>query len=268
MGFLDDQLGIVTGAAVGLGKHYALALAREGCNLVVCDIRPEIAEVVRELQSLGVEAKAFVADVSVPQDVRKVVDAASGTFGRIDILINNAGIWRGSTATDDLDKSVDDYDRLIGVNLKGEYMFGRAVIPTMIAQQSGNIINISTDHVHTHPGRPTAGGSGMDLYDVSKWGLTGLTATWARELNGHGIRVNSFCMGATDSNMLRGFYNFAAPEEEVAKWMRPDEVCGLAIQLLREGPGGRTGENIGVWLGFEIELKANPRAKPPANQAV
>jgi len=264
MGYLDGKLAIVTGAAVGLGRQYAAALAQEGANLVLCDVRPEIEQVARDLRQFDVQVTGHVADVSVPEDVRRVVDDAVAAHGRIDVLINNAGIWRGSTANDDLDKSLEDYDKVIGTNFKGPFMFARAVIPHMIAGGGGHIINIATDHVHTHPGRPTAGGGAMDLYDVSKWGVLGLTLTWARALKPHNIRVNSFSMGATDSYMLRSFRNFAPTEEEVAAWMRPENVCDLAIQMIKEGPDGRTGENIGVWVGFEIELKPVPRAKPLA----
>ena len=256
------QVAIVTGAAVGLGRQYALSLANQGCDVVICDIRPQIADVAEELRQLDVRAQAHVADVSVAGDVKRVVDSAIGSFGHIDLLISNAGIWRGGGPKDSVDKSLEDYDALIGVNLKGVYLFGRAVIPHMIAAGGGHIINIDTDHVHTHPGRRTSGGGIMDLYDVAKWGVLGLTLTWAKALRTQNIRVNSFSMGATDSHMLRGFHNHAAPPEEVASWMRAEEVCDLAIQMHREGRAGRTGENIGVWVGFEIELKPVPRAKP------
>ena len=151
---------------------------------------------------------------------------------------------------------------LLGTNLKGVYMFGRAVIPHMINRGGGNIINIASDHIHTHPGRPTGGGSSLDLYDASKWGINGLTIAWAKALKEHNIRVNAFCMGATDSYMLRSFMDFKVPPEVAATWMKPEEVCDLAIQLLREGPEGRTGENIPAWLGFELELSTQPWPKP------
>ena len=262
MGDLSGRVAIVTGAAVGLGRQYAIALAREGCDVVLCDIRPDVAQVAEELRRFNVRAEARVADVSVAADVRRVVDSAMAIFGRIDIQVSNAGIWRGSGPKDAVDKSLEDYDALIGTNLEGVYLFGRAVIPHMIAAGGGHIINIDTDHVHTHPGRPTSGGGIMDLYDVAKWGVLGLTLTWAKALKPHNIRVNGFSMGATDSYMLRGFHNHAAPPKEVATWMRAEEVCDLAVQLIKEGPNGRTGENIGVWVGFEIELKPIPAAKP------
>lgn len=263
MGFLSGQVGIVTGAAVGLGNQYARALAEEGCNVAICDIRPEVHDLGRELQGLGVEALAFDADVSSAPDVRRVIDATVAKWGRIDVLISNAGIWRGSMPADDLDKSLEDYDQLIGTNLKGVYLFGRAVIPHMIASgRGGNIINIASDHIHTHPGRATGGGIVMDLYDASKWAINGLTVPWSKALKEHGIRVNAFCMGATDSFMLRSFHQFKATPEVVANWMTAREVCDLAVQLIGEGPTGRSGENIPAWLGFEVELATQPAARP------
>jgi NAD(P)-dependent dehydrogenase (short-subunit alcohol dehydrogenase family) len=267
MARLKGQVALVTGAAVGLGRQYAESLARSGCDLVICDVRPEVARAEEELGRLGVRAVGHVADVSLPADVRRVVDSALRDFGRIDILISNAGVWRGGGAKDSLDKSLKDYDVLIGTNLKGVFLFGRAVIPHMIAAGGGHIINIATDHIHTHPGRPTAGGGAMDLYDTSKWGVLGLTLSWAKALEPHNIRVNSFSMGATDSHMLRGFHNNAPSAADVATWMKPEAVCDLAIQLIDEGPAGRTGENIGVWVGFEIELKPVPAAKPASAAA-
>ncbi len=262
MGERTGRTAVVTGAAVGLGRGYAEALARAGYDLALCDIRPDVRAVAEALGDRGVEAVAHVGDVADPALARAVADDALARWGRIDVLVANAGTWRGSHPTDPLDKSLEDYRILMGTNLKGVYLFGRAVIPAMIAAGGGHIINIATDHAHTHPGRPTSGGGIMDLYDVSKWGVLGLTLTWSRALAPHGIRVNSFSMGATDSHMLRGFHKFAAPPEEVAKWMSPAAVCDLAIQLIDEGPSGRTGENIGVWVGFEIELKPIPAAKP------
>ena len=259
---LSGQVAIVTGAAGGLGRHYAIALADAGCRMVICDVRPSIENVAGELRERGVEAVAYVANVSVPCDVRRVVDGARAEFGRIDILINNCGIWRPTGPKDDLDTSLKDYEDLIGVNLKGEFMFGRAVIASMLKTGGGNIINIATDHVHTRPGRPTSGGLNMDLYDTSKWGVFGLTLTWAKALKDRNIRVNSFSMDATESDMLRNAYGRPPTQEEMAGWMRPEAVCGLAVDLVNEGPLGRTGENIGVWVGFEIELKSNPTPRP------
>jgi NAD(P)-dependent dehydrogenase (short-subunit alcohol dehydrogenase family) len=103
----------------------------------------------------------------------------------------------------------------------------------------------------------------MDLHDASKWGVVGLTVAWSKALKDRGIRVNSFSMGATDSYMLRSFNKFPGPEV-VATWMKPEQVCGLAIELINQGPDGVSGENYPAWLGFEVELSTQPRPKQAA----
>ena len=141
------------------------------------------------LEEAGGEAQAFVADVGVAEDVRRVVDGHVERFGGVDVLVSNAGVWRASTATDDLDKTLDDYDFVVNTNLKGVYLFGRAVIPHMIAGGGGNIVHIASDHVCTcgtpslrphedtpncpftgQGPRPTGGGPDMDLYDALEVG--------------------------------------------------------------------------------------------------
>ncbi|MEQ9003477.1 MAG: SDR family oxidoreductase [Pseudomonadales bacterium] len=264
---------IVTGAAVGLGNAYARALAREGANVAVCDVREEVLSLPAELEALGVRAVAWQADVSEPADVRRVVDGARSALGSIDILINNAGVWGASVADDDLDKTESDNRRIVGTNLKGEFLFGRAVIPIMLAQGTGGeIVNIATDHMvtcgapnHICPKlpscpwkdapRPTGGGDSMDLYDAAKWGINGLTFAWAKALRPHNIRVNAFCMGATDSYMLRSFHNFDPSPEEVASWMSADDNAQALIDLLNEGTAGRTGENMNFCVGRPCRLE-------------
>ena len=275
---LKGKNAIVTGAAVGLGNAYALALAREGVNVAVCDVREDVDALPDRLRELGVKAVGWRGDVSDPADVRRVVDGARDAFGSIDILINNAGVWGASVADDDLDKTLADYERIVGTNLKGEYLFGRAVIPIMLEQGTGGeIVNIATDHMVTcgtpndlcpglascpagKPGgwpkpRPTGGGDIMDLYDASKWGLNGLLFAWAKALRPHNIRVNAFCMGATDSYMLRSFHNFDPSPEEEASWMKAEDNAQALIDLLKEGPGGRTAENMNFCVGRPVRLE-------------
>ena len=270
---LAGKNAIVTGAAVGLGNSYAHALARAGVNVAVCDLREDIHDVAVALQAHGVEAVAWQGNVSDPDHVRTVVEGAREAFGSIDILINNAGVWGASVADDNLDKSLADYDLIVGTNMKGEYLFGRAVIPIMIEQgRGGEIINIATDHMvtcgtpwHVCPGtdkcpwadspRPTGGGEIMDLYDVSKWGLNGFLYGWAKALAPHNIRVNAFCMGATDSYMLRSFHNFDPSPEEEASWMRAEDNAQALIDLLEEGPTGRNAQNINFCVGRPVKLE-------------
>lgn len=270
---LKGKSAIVTGAAVGLGSSYAKALAQEGVNIAVCDLREEIHEVAGSLRALGVNAVSYRGDVSDPDHVRTVVDGARAEFGSIDILVNNAGVWGVSVADDDLDKSLEDYEQIVGTNLKGEYLFGRAVIPIMIEQgKGGEIVNIATDHMVTcgtpyfccpkleacswgDSPRPTGGGDAMDLYDAGKWGLNGLLYGWAKALAPHNIRVNAFCMGATDSHMLRGFHDFDPSEEEVASWMLAEDNAQAMIDMLLEGPSGRNAQNVNFCIGRPVQLE-------------
>lgn len=280
MSYLQGKNAIVTGAAVGLGEAYAKALASAGANVAVCDVREEILQRPKQLQAQGVKAIGWQADVSVADDVRRVVDGAREALGTIDILVNNAGVWGASVADDPLDKSLEDYEHIVGTNLKGEYLFGRAVIPIMIEQGTGGeIVNIATDHMVTcgtpddvcpnlpscpwakaepewqGPPRPTGGGNAMDLYDAAKWGLNGLLYAWARALRPHNIRVNALCMGATDSHMLRSFHNFKPSAEEQASWMRTEDAAAVLIDLLQEGPDGRTGQNMNFCIGRPVRLE-------------
>ena len=270
---LKGKSAIVTGAAVGLGSSYAKALAQEGVNIAVCDLREEIHEVAGGLRALGVNAVSYRGDVSDPDHVRTVVDGARAELGSIDILVNNAGVWGVSVADDDLDKSLEDYEQIVGTNLKGEYLFGRAVIPIMIEQgKGGEIVNIATDHMVTcgtpyfccpkleacswgDSPRPTGGGDAMDLYDAGKWGLNGLLYGWAKALAPHNIRVNAFCMGATDSHMLRGFHDFDPSEEEVASWMLAEDNAQAMIDMLLEGPSGRNAQNVNFCIGRPVQLE-------------
>ena len=270
---LKGKNAIVTGAAVGLGSSYAKALAQEGVNIAVCDLREEIHEVAGGLRAQGVNAVSYQGDVSDPDHVRTVVDGARAEFGSIDILVNNAGVWGVSVADDDLDKSLEDYEQIVGTNLKGEYLFGRAVIPIMIEQgKGGEIVNIATDHMVTcgtpyfccpkleacswgDSPRPTGGGDAMDLYDAGKWGLNGLLYGWAKALAPHNIRVNAFCMGATDSHMLRSFHDFDPSEEEVASWMRAEDNAHAMIDMLLEGPSGRNAQNVNFCIGRPVQLE-------------
>ena len=278
---LRGKNALVTGAALGIGNAYARALAAEGCNVAVCDKIDEIMDLPAELEAMGVKAIGCVADVSQPGDVRKFVDGAIEALGSIDILINNAGTIWPTLADDDVDKAVADYEGIVGTNLKGEFMVGRAVISQMLAQGTGGeIVNIATDH-HVTCGspneicphldtctwgdspRPTGGGDVMDLYDASKWALNGLLFAWAKALKPNGIRVNAMCMGATDSHMIRDFFNYAHDEEDhnpeakadIDTWMTKENSAQVVIDLLKEGPDGRNANNMNLCVGRPTVLE-------------
>jgi NAD(P)-dependent dehydrogenase (short-subunit alcohol dehydrogenase family) len=278
---LKGKNAIVTGAAVGIGPAYAEALAAAGVNVAVCDIREEILDLPAKLQAQGVKATGWVADVSVPDDVRKVVDGTVAALGGIDIQIINAGKCWASGADDDLDNTQADYEGMVGTNLKGEYLMGRAVIEQLLKQgRGGEIVNVATDHMVTCGApfeicptldtcqfavapRPTGGGEVMDIYDAAKWGLNGFLFGWAKALRPHGIRVNAMCMGATDSWMIRDFFGYPQSRDEeneeqkevVDTWMAKENTAQVMINLLEEGPEGRTAQNINLCTGRPTQLE-------------
>ena len=214
---LSGRVAIVTGAARGLGRAFAEALIAQGCSVVVTDRDPEVVDVARTIGATG-----HIGDVADPDHVRAVVDATADEHGTIDILVNNAGEFVLSGPRDDWERAAGDFDRLFGSNTKGAFLFGRAVAPIMIERGGGDIVNISTDHVKPCPDcRPHHGHGGMDLYNASKWALNGLTFDWAIALAKHRIRVNNICMGATDTEMLRGLLGPNPDPEFVATWMQP-----------------------------------------------
>jgi NAD(P)-dependent dehydrogenase (short-subunit alcohol dehydrogenase family) len=250
MGHLEGRVAIVTGAAQGIGRAIAERLVTEGCNLVVTDRQESIVDVAAAIGATG-----HVGDVADARHVRAVVDATNAAYGTVDIMVSNAGEVRQSGPLDEWDRAATDFEQVMGSNTKGAFLFGRAVAPIMIEGGGGDIINISTDHVKPGPGcHPHHGHGAMDLYNASKWALNGLTFDWARALLRHHIRVNNICMGATDTAMLRGWLGDDPPAEMVATWMQPSQIAQILVELIEEGPAGRTGNSIGLYAGEECVL--------------
>lgn len=242
---IEPRTAIVTGAAQGIGAAIARRLAAEGCRLAVTDRNGSVRELAGELG-----ATAHVGDVADPVHVREVVDATTEVHGPIGLLVNNAGeIWPTGPG-DPWERAGADFDRIFGSNVKGAFLFGRAAAPSMIEGGGGDIVNISTDHVKPGPGRDRHHGHGrMDLYNASKWALNGLTFDWAKSLAAHGIRVNNICMGATDTEMLRSWLGPDPDRAFVATWMRPEQIAEIVVELIAEGPDGRTADSIGLYAG-------------------
>jgi NAD(P)-dependent dehydrogenase (short-subunit alcohol dehydrogenase family) len=266
---LRGRRAIVTGAADGLGRAFARALADNGASVAGCDIDPAVTSLESDLQERHVSGFAQVFDINDPSAVRAFVDAAAARFDGLDILVSNAGTVRlTSPITDPWSKTVEDFDAVMGVNLRGTYLIGRAAIPFLVSR-GGDIVNITTDHIHTcgYPTetdhsdagqcpyadgrRPPLGGPNFDVYDSSKWALKGLTNVWASLLASHGVRVNSLGMGATDTPMLRGFLGGPPTDPTV---MTPEQVAEVLIALLAEGSTGRTGDSVELWPGHPCEL--------------
>ena len=263
--FLAGKVAVVTGGAVGIGRACVEALAGGGASVVTCDVRPLVEEVAANATARGGgEVTGVIADISEPEDVYATVDLATEQFGGVDILVNNAAVWADHTVRDPRAKALQEYEAIMGTNLRGSFLFGRAVMPGMIERGGGDIVNMSTYYVV--PPRPLMPRTAeelaivgerppfTDLYSASKFALTGLTQAWAGALREHGVRVNAICMGETDTPMLRAYWQGRPFPYRVETWIRPQQIAGLVLDLLREGPEGRTGANIGAWVGVPVEL--------------
>jgi len=244
------SVAIITGAAQGIGRGIAERFVADGHDVVITDRRSTILDVAAAIGATG-----HVGDVADPQHVRFVVDSAAVAHGGIDVLVNNAGEVAPTGPNDPWEQADADFDRFFGSNTKGAFLFGRAAAPIMIDGGGGNIVNVSTDHVKPCPDCDRHHGHGvMDLYNASKWALNGLTFDWAKSLAKHQIRVNNICMGATDTEMLRGFLGRDPDPEYLATWMTPAQIAQIIVELIAEGPAGRTANSVGLYAGYPCVL--------------
>lgn len=187
---LQSKTAVVTGAGRGIGQAIALALAQEGANMVVsARTQSEIDAVARDIESRGGHALAIRADVSVESDVQNLIDRTIQRFSSVDVLINNAGF---GILTKVAELSVNDFDRMWAVNMRGVFLCTKAVLPMMMKQQSGDILNISS-----LAGRNAfIGGAG---YGATKWALIGFARSLMLEVREHNIRVITLCPGSVNT---------------------------------------------------------------------
>ncbi|MBB5216153.1 3-oxoacyl-ACP reductase FabG [Parapusillimonas granuli] len=190
---LKGKVAIITGAGQGIGEATALKFAREGAALVICDMNDaSVAKTVASCKELGAEAIGFSLNVTDRDALDSMVEDVVRRLGRIDVLVNNAGITRDARVEK---MSVDEFDAVIDVNLKGVFNVTQSVLPTMVAQRSGVILNASSV-VGIY------GNFGQTNYAAAKFGVIGFTKTWARELGPKGIRVNAVAPGFIETSML------------------------------------------------------------------
>jgi NAD(P)-dependent dehydrogenase (short-subunit alcohol dehydrogenase family) len=266
MAYLSGKTAIVTGAAQGLGQAFAERLAAEGANVAICDIREDVAAVGKTIAGWGAGVLSRAFDIASRADCEAFTADTAARFGGIDILVNNAAVWRSTPVSDPWEKALADFDAVMDVNVKAVMMMSRLVVPHMIARGGGDIINISTDYVLPKR-RDGVNAPDTDLYNASKWALNGLTDAAAQALASDNIRVNALAMGPTDTEMLRALFKPGGklahlggpdgpPPEILATFMDPADIARLLIDLLKDG---RSGENIGIWAGWPIELGPRKR---------
>jgi len=190
---LNNKVAIVTGSGRGIGRAIALRLARAGASIIANDVDKGAEEVTSEILSTGKQSQAVMADVSSPQDVAKLVAAATTTYGRIDILVNNAGINRDQLLIRMTD---EDWDKVINIDLKSVFLCTRAVLRPMIKQRWGRIISISSIV-------GLIGNAGQANYASAKAGIIGFTRSVAREVASRGITANAIAPGFIDTEMTQ-----------------------------------------------------------------
>ncbi len=231
---LKDKVALITGAGRGIGKAVAAAYARAGANLALCArTASELEQTVAELRALGVEAHGWVCDVALEEPVKEFVGAASKKFGRIDILVNNAGVMTRPVPMTELD--VKKWDYTMAVNLRGPFLITQAVLPTMIKQKSGSIVNVAS-----MIGRGAY--ANFLAYATSKWGLEGFTQTLAAEVRSSHIRVNSVEPGYV-ATKLTGFQG-----------SKPESVTAVFVYLASDESKGVTGKMLSS-SGWKSEVK-------------
>ena len=220
---LTGKACLITGSSRGLGRSLALEFARHGASLVI-NSRPssarDLAEVERQVKAAGARVLSVVADVSQRADIERLVGEALANFGSIEVLVNNASALGPTPMPYLIDYPIDDFEFVLRTNVSGPFMLTRALVGQMLARRSGSIINVSSDAgVH---GYPTWG-----AYGVSKAALDHLTRTWAAELEGTGVRINSVDPGDMNTAMKRA----SEPDGDPAEWADPDLVMPVFVFL-------------------------------------
>jgi 3-oxoacyl-[acyl-carrier protein] reductase len=249
-GRLAGRVAIVTGAGSGIGRAIAERYAAEGSSVVVNDYDESAAGgTVERITGAGGSAVAAAGDISNQAHVDRMVETARSSFGRLDIVVNNAGVFDESKPV--TDTGDDDWDRVLAVNLTGPFRLMRAAIPHMLEGSGGVVINVSSI-------AGLIGGAGGAAYTASKHGLVGLTRQAAVAYAAQGIRVNAICPGAVKTGML--------PEETLEdtenpliqkvlsvparRAADPDELAGVAVFLASDDASFMHGETVTVDGGW------------------
>jgi NAD(P)-dependent dehydrogenase (short-subunit alcohol dehydrogenase family) len=229
---LQDKVSIITGGASGMGRVAARMFAAEGAQVVVADVtEPAAQSVVDEVVAAGGKAIAVAADVSKEADAKRMVDAAVDAFGRVDVLYNNAGIMPEADHSV-IDTSVEDWDRVMAVNVRGVFLGCKYAIPKMVEQGSGSVINISSFVALIGCSNP------QDAYTASKGAVLALTKSLAVQFAPRGVRTNAICPGPVETPLLM---DWLVKDEEAkrirlarnptGRFGKPEEIVHMAIYL-------------------------------------
>ncbi|NIM94753.1 MAG: glucose 1-dehydrogenase [Anaerolineales bacterium] len=243
---LTDKLAIVTGGRQGIGRGIALRLAKEGCNIAIFDIA-DSSQTVNEVQALDREAKGYLVDVSKADDVDEAVSAVMEDFGKIDILINDAGVAEMPSL---VDTTEEVWDHTLSVNLKGTFLCSKAVAKHMMEQMSGKI-------VHIHSNAACLGYDQLAAYSASKGGIATLTMAMAVELGPYNINVNGIGPGTVYTELADVY--LVGDREQIEIDFTPlrrlgttEDIAGLVAFLVSDDASWLTGQNIYIDGGYSI----------------
>lgn len=242
---LQNKVAVVTGGAQGIGRAVCLGMGREGAKVVVADLQTEKSKnVAAEVQALGSEALAVEANVASETSVKRLAEETFRRFGRVDILVNDAGIYLKAPV---VSKSEDDWDKTINVNLGGNFLCARAFVPAMRQQKSGRIIGIASSIGLT-------GAKEFADYAASKAAIIGFVKALARELGPDGITVNAICPGSANTEMPR---RHRSEDEVMARLhstplphvIEPEDIAGPILFLASDAASYITGQAYVVNCG-------------------
>ena len=244
---LQNKIALITGAGQGIGLATALKFAREGATVVVIDVRQDqVDAAVAQCREAGATAEGFVVDVTQRSQVDAMVAGVKARFGRIDVLVNNAGITKDARL---VKMTQEQFDAVIDVNLRGVFHCSQAVADTMIAQGSGVILNASSV-VGIY------GNFGQTNYAATKFGVIGFTKTWSRELGAKGIRVNAVAPGFITTPMIatvpEKVLTAMAEEVPLRRLGQPEEIANVYAFLASDEASYITGTVIEVSGGLTL----------------
>ncbi len=248
---LADRVAVVTGGGYGIGRAYSLGLAREGAAVVVADLNDEGAKATEQaIIATGGRALAVHTDVAEPASTEAMAAAAAAAFGRIDILVNNAALFTALPLRTFEEMDVDEWDRVMAVNLRGPFLCCKAVVPHMKQRRYGKIINISSGSI-------LSGNAKRIHYVTSKAGLIGFTRSMAKALGDYNICVNTLMPGSTASEGAIAVYGEEFFQQGYAgralkRVQQPKDLVGAVVYLSSSDSDFVTGAALGVDGGHHM----------------